>query len=378
MLDYTNIKQVVTQANQYVLRLFDLIEEKGGIVDRKLYMDPETAHKTTFGISSPWIARFMGNDYDTVDKMMTKAMKVAFDNDRSKDITPSMRGLANNLLRQSTSISHVVRHNLNENLSLISRFRATLQWTLLFDEPVYNIDNTDRLVLAHYISYLYKYSPLSGYIPEIWLMNAQAYSEVRTIDLTDQELNTLAECAVALQEAFGIKDHAHEYKPNSLQDTQIRALSSNPKAAYSMPTMTNAKDKKARKLQLELAQEYLDDPSKHGNLPYVGQRRIQQGGNVLLVYLKELYPDIDWDITYPTEAQFDACLSRINDTRPRVEYYTKDETLPEKYVTSVRLPGSLEERTKLVENGSESEVILQQHKTDMSFKFNFRDRKSVV
>jgi len=326
MLDFTNLQSVRQEAYQYIDKLFKRIRLKGGLIDETMYIKPDEAYGITFGINSPWISQYFGEKYVTIDQVMVKARAVAFDGDKV-DVTDAMRGLANNLVRQRTPVRHVVRHSLSEDLSMVARLRKALELSLKCDVPVYNVETTDEITLAHYYSYLYKFSPLSQYNPDIWLYNAKAYGEQRPVTLTDDDIDILAESVIAIQRAFGLDKVAETLKPNSLEDTQIRALATNPTAAYSFPTMSNAKSKEQRKVQLKLAKEYQANPAKYGNAPFVGQRRIQQGGNVLDVYMEKLYPGVDLKLNMPTLEQFDACMEVIAIERPSITYYSKNKVV---------------------------------------------------
>lgn len=370
MQDFTNLQSVRDEADKYIGVLFDKIESKGGKIDRSMYITPTEAYETTFLKASPWLSKYFGEKYDTVDKVVSKARAVAFDNDKT-DLTDAMRGLANNLRRQRTIVRHVVRHSLLEDLSMVARFRRALSWSLACDGPVYNLERTDPVALAHYYSYLYKFSPLSQYDPNIWLANAKAYGELRAVTLTDDELDIVAEAVVAVQRALGIDQVVEMYEPNSLEATQIRALATNPTAAYSVPTMSNAKSKDARAEQLMLAKEYQADPLSHGNLPFVGQRRIQQGGNVLKEYMERLFPAFKAASEIPTIEQFDACMDLIAKERPSIIYYSNKKIVGDRFVKQRALPNSIEEREALVNNGEEEPAILLKF-PDKTFRFNYR------
>lgn len=373
MEDYSNLKVVQEEADQYVERLFTLIEKYGGIVDRDVYLTPEEAHDLTFrpsGQECPWIKQYYGESFTNWDSVCEGAIDLAFSGDKRK-VPDALRSLANNLKRQATPVWNVTRHSLSSDLSMIGRLKHMLGMLLEHDAPIYNQENTDPTALAHILGYIYKYSPLSQYCPDIWINNLRGYGEARTVSLTDEELDTLAQAVVAIQKAFAIPDHIHELVPNSLESTQTRALQTNPSSAYSLPTMKNAKNKEARAESLKLAYDYQKDPKLYGNVPYVGQRRIQQGGNVLDVYFERIDPSFDKASQYPSLSLLDEAIKQIAAERPWVEYYSKNRVIADGYSRIQPLPASEEQRKALVDQGLELDVILLKFK-DGSWRFNFK------
>jgi hypothetical protein len=186
----------------------------------------------------------------------------------------------------------------------------------------------------------------------------------REVTLTDDELDIIAELIVELQKALGITSAIHSLDPASLEDTQARARENNPNNAHSLPTMTNGKDEEARAEQLALAREYETNFRQLGVLPFVGARRIQQGGNILNRVFDVLYPSFNSSEEYPSDDMVIEALIWCWNNRPHYTVYIKDKPtdFDNRYMAISELPDSESEREQLVDAGYHDSCILLKFK----------------
>lgn len=371
MQNYINMQSIKAQHDFNIPTLFRLIEEEGGYVERDVYLTPSEAEDITFQTECPWIKRFYGDGFTSWDSVCQEAAEIA-QTGKKGPMSDSLRRLANTFTRQRTPVRTVARHSLSTDLSNVGRFRHALEMTIKYDAPIYNSSNTDPVALKHYLNYITKYSPLSQYCPDIWIRGLKGYGETRAVTSDENDLRLLAKCLVSIQKAFGVLDHLHELDPNDLESTQRRGHETNPTAAHSLPTMANAKNEEERVRVLGLAREYQANPKAFGNIPYVGNRRIQQGGNVIIDYIERLYPTFNKDQDYPTLEMFDAAMDLIAAERPWYTYYSKDPVVDTRHVKCDKLPSSDEARESLVNDGLEDKCILLKHSSTGEYRFNYK------
>lgn len=371
--DLTNFDEMNRTFEVYFLPLCRMIEERGGYVAWSVVLRPDVLKQEAYDDSQcDWIPEYFGPSYRSWGQVADRAAELTSKQVQGLPITESMTKLRNNMARMNKKKTLPIVQNLAEDISVVGRFRRALETCLVAESSIYRFDTTDPTGLAHYLDYIYKYSPLSIYLPELYLNNLRGYGETRKIELSKRDLEIIADCVVFYQKQLGVLDSIGKMDPLPLDQTQIVALENNPTSAYSLPTMANAKDKDARSEALKLADMYRKNPKKYGNIPNVQNLRIQQGGNVLHQLIKMNEPDFNPATDWPTLQQFDDAMVTAWRTRPPLRRYVAKSPVDynPSYMSLERLPNTLGEREALVRAGEHDDCILDQYK-DGSFKFHF-------
>lgn len=367
--DHTDVARLQGDFNKYIPKLKKLIESKGGIVKDDFFpTDFESMKQSTIESRNPFCKEYFG-----VDTIYEAWENVKDDNYShfDEDVISYYNNFKNYLSRCEASYDVGLLNRFGTQLDPVSALFIALDISIEADMKAYDYRSVTKEWIDHNIGYLSKIGFSSYYYYPLLEETRKGYERNETIELTDEELDIMAEAAVFLQQM--VKDM--KLKPFDLDSVQNQALGNNNKAAETFPGYGNLKNDEVKARTLARSKFLEENMNDDFVLPFSQLHRIQSGGNVIFDYMTLDIDSESGKLIYNKEMLINA-IYQIKNTRGYSTTYVEKEpsTIPElqSIIDWDKLPDSYKLREDLVNSGEEAGIILHKYKGSDDWMYNYK------
>lgn len=369
IFDHTDVARLQSDYDRYIPVLKKKIIEKGGIVKDSFFpSDFQLLHDSTVKGANPFCKEYFG--VETIHEAWQNAMEGTYKHFSEEQIA-YYDNFKSFLSRCEGSYDVGLMNRLGVQLDPVSALFVAIDISIRVDVEAFDFNTVTKEWLEHVLGYLSKIGFSSYYYYPILMEMRKGYERLEELDLSDSDLDIIAEVAVFMQSL--VKDL--KISKVDLDVAQTIALDHNNKSAETFPGYGNLKNDDVKERTLKRSRFMEENMDLDYVMPFSQLHRIQSGGNVIFDYVDIKIDNETGKVIYNKEMLINA-LNQIAGDRGYSSTYVEKEpvVVPEltNLVSYSQLPDSYKLREDLVDRGEESAVILHKYKGTDDWMYSYK------